>query len=273
MTEFEIYTLILCLVVFVLLVSIFSYMLAILIKQFIKHIKFGLEDESILKEFNSENTKKQNKLSKAVNIIVNGLICFFFGVIFLSSLYINCSQNVYVEDLPTYRVVLTSSMETKYKGNKYLFDNNINNQISAFDLIATYKIPKEKDLKLYDIVVYEFDEMLVIHRIVGIEEPNEVHPDCRYFLMQGDAVSSPDPFPVKYSQMKGIYRNKKVPFVGSFVLFMQSPAGWICMLLVVVAMIVTPILENTLLKKRKQRYALLVADGRAQNTEKADEVV
>ena len=76
-------------------------------------------------------------------------------------------------------------------------------------------LPKEEDLKLYDIVVYKQDDIYVVHRIVGIEEPNEKHPNERYFLLQGDAVDSPDRFPVKYSQMQGIYTDEKIPFVGS----------------------------------------------------------
>ena len=265
MTKFEIYSLILCLVVFILLVSVFSYLLFIIVKQSNKQVNAGLEDEEILNEFN--NPKKQGKFSKIANAAINILLCLFIGVVFVSSLYINCTQNVYFNNFPTYRVVLTSSMETKSNSNKYLFENNIDNQISAFDLIVTYKVPKEEDLKLYDIVVYEVDGVLIIHRIVGIEEANENHPNERHFLLQGDAVSSPDRFPVLYSQMKGIYRNEKIPFLGSFVLFMQSPAGWLCIFLVAVAMIVTPILENKLLKKRKERYLLLTSTGETATTD------
>ena len=186
MTKFEIYSLILCIIVFIILVSVFSFMLAIIIKQGLQHIKAGLEDQAILKEFNN-STKKKGKFSKVFDNIVNGLICLIFGLFFLSSIYINCTQNVYFDNAPTFRVVLTSSMETKNENNDYLFDNDINNQISSFDLIAPYKIPKEEDLKLYDIVVYEVDGIMVIHRIVGIEEPNAQHPNERYFLLQGDA--------------------------------------------------------------------------------------
>lgn len=253
MTKFEIYSLFLCLIVFIMLVGLFSYMLTIIIKNGLKHIKAGLEDEDILKEFNIDYTKKRSKFSKVFNI----LLCAIVGVIFLSSIYINCTQNIYFDNAPTFRVVLTSSMESKNEKNKYLFDNNLNNQISAFDLITTYKIPSEEDLKLYDIVVYEVDGILIVHRIVGIEEPNTYHPNEKYFLMQGDAVGSPDRFPVLYSQMKGIYKGEKIPFIGSFVLFVQSPAGWLCLLLIVGAMICTPILEKKLLNARKERFLLL----------------
>ncbi len=268
MTKFDIYSLILCVIVFVMLVSVFSYMLTILIKQTLKHVNAGLEDENLIKEFT--NAKKPNKFLKWVNGILNGLLCLIVGAIFVSTLYISCTQNTFFENVPTYRVVITSSMEEKHKDNKYLIENNLNNQISAFDLIITYKIPDEEDLKLYDIVVYEVDGILVVHRIVGIEEPNQYHPNERHFLLQGDAVGKPDRFPVKYSQMKGIYKNQKIPFIGSFILFMQSPAGWLCILLVVGSMILTPILEKKLLNARKNRYLLLTQQEEVVATE--DEV-
>lgn len=257
MSEFEIYTLILCLIVFVLLVGVFSYFVTIIVKQTLRQIRAGLEDEEIIKEFNTVSEKKQGKFAKILDGIVNGLLCVFFAAVFISSLYINCTQDVYMNNVPTYRVVLTSSMEKKNEKNKYLFDNQLDNQIAAFDLIATYKLPKEEDLKIYDIIIYEMDGILVVHRIVNIEEPNDSHPNERYFLVQGDAVGQPDRFPVLYSQMKGIYRNEKIPFVGSFVLFMQSPAGWLCMILVAFVLICTPILEKKLLEERKARYLLL----------------
>ncbi len=257
MTKFEIYSLILCLIVFVMLVGVFSYMLIVLIKQTLKHIRAGLEDERIIKEFN--NTKAPSKFSKVFGTTVNILLCVILGVIFISSLYINYTQNYYFDNVPTFRVVLTSSMETKNENNTYLVENRLNNQISAFDLIITYKIPKEEDLKLYDIVVYEVDDTLVVHRIVGIEEPNSSHPDEKYFLLQGDAVGKPDRFPVRYSQMKGIYKGEKIPFIGSFILFMQSPAGWLCILLVLGATILTPILDKKLYNERKNRYLYITS--------------
>ena len=63
-----------------------------------------------------------------------------------------------------------------------------------------------------------------------------------------------------YSQMQGIYRGNRVPFVGSFVLFMQSPAGWLCIILVLFAIIVTPMLERKLETEAKARLALIEAN-------------
>ena len=126
-----------------------------------------------------------------------------------------------------------------------------------FDLVICHHLPAEDELELYDIVVYKQDDRYIIHRIVGIEEPNEQHPNERYFLLQGDAVEYPDKFPVLYSQMQGIYEGSRIPFLGSFVLFLQSPAGWLCVLLVVFAMIATPIVEKKIREEINKRILYL----------------
>lgn len=123
-------------------------------------------------------------------------------------------------NFPPFKVVTSSSMASKFRNNTYLFENSLNDQVKRHDLLLTYAIPSEDELELYDIVIYEIDGKMVLHRIVGIEEPNEAHPGERYFLLQGDALERPDRFPVLYSQMRGIYRGERVPFVGSFILFM-----------------------------------------------------
>jgi signal peptidase I len=228
----------------------------------VRLIKVGAEDEKITKEYEKNKNKKASVFGKVVNYTLTYLMFVVFVVVFSGSIYINCTQNAYFENVPTYRVVKTSSMEKKNKKNEYLFDNNLNDQISAFDLILTYKVPKEEDLKLYDIVVYETDGMLIVHRIVGIEEPNESHPNERYFLLQGDAVHYPDTFPVRYSQMKSIYKGERIPNVGSFVFFMQSPAGIICLILIASSMVLMPIADGIISKKEYQRVVVLVNENK-----------
>ena len=143
-------------------------------------------------------------------------------------------------------------MAEKNKQNSYLIKNNLNNQLNMFDLIKVHKVPAESDLKLYDIVVYQYEDIYVIHRIVDIIEANEEIP-YRQFVTQGDAVASPDKDLVTYDQIKAIYLNERIQFVGSFVFFMRSPAGWLCLLLVLFAMISTPIVEKRIDKVVKAR--------------------
>ncbi len=258
MTQYEVYIFILCLIVFVLLTTLSIVSIALITKMYLRLVRGGLEDEKLIKEHKKFLHRSCSKFSKAIDIVIAVFLCAVLIVMFSGSIYINCTQDTYFDSIPTYRVVKTGSMAKRNEKNTYLKENGLDDQIQTFDLIATYKIPKEEELKLYDIVVYEYDEMLIVHRIVGIEEPDEKHPNERYFLLQGDAVDAPDRFPVLYSQMRGIYRGEKVPFVGSFVLFMQSPAGWLCMLLIVFAVFATPILEKKIAKEKGLRIEIIL---------------
>ncbi len=264
MSGFDVYVFILCLIVFLLLTAIFTFFTVYFIKVSLKLIRLGAEDEKIKIEYEktltvSKRTKALSFLDKVFSVVVCVLIIAVFGV----SACVNVESAKIVGDVPVVQVVQSSSMATRYEGNEYLFKNNVTDQIQTFDLVTIHKLPDEMDLKLYDIVVYEVDDMLVIHRIVGIEEPNAEHSE-RYFRLQGDAVHYPDKYPVKYSQMKGIYRGERIPFIGSFVMFMRSPAGYLCILLVLFVLIALPIAEKKILKAKMARLiaiGYLSADG------------
>ena len=204
-------------------------------------IRHGLLDSKIKLE--SLKRKNKNSFFTTVSKVFSFLLCLVLAIAFAFSIYLNLNEDKPANGIPSIKVVKSDSMATKNKKNTYLFENNLNDQFDTFDVVICHHLPKEEDLKLYDIVIYKQDDIYVIHRIVGIEEPNEKHPNERYFLLQGDAIESPDRFPVLYSQMQGIYTGDKIPYVGSVVLFLQSPAGWLCILLVLYAMIATPIID------------------------------
>jgi multisubunit Na+/H+ antiporter MnhG subunit len=119
-------------------------------------------------------------------------------------------------------------------------------------------MPDQFDLELYDVVVYE-NQLgdLVVHRIVGIEEPNGEHPNERYFSLRGDANPYSDEFPVTYKQMCGIYKGERIANIGSFFAFMRSPAGYLCILLIIIAVIATPILEKKLWEAKIERLKVI----------------
>lgn len=251
MTGFDIYVFILCFIVFTVFVVLFTYMIWMIMKMSLKLMEHGLADEEITKEY-----EKEQNTSPVVDWLCKGLsllLCMVFSVGFVFSMWMNATEDRAANGIPSIKVVKSDSMATKHEANSYLWENNLNDQIQMFDVVVCNHLPAEEDLKLYDIVVYEQNDIYVIHRIVGIEEPNEKHPNERYFLIKGDANKYADEFPVLYSQMKGIYEGFKIPFVGSLVLFMQSPAGWLVILLVVYAMVATPIVEKKMRKVRNRR--------------------
>ena len=117
-------------------------------------------------------------------------------------------------------------------------------------------LPKEEEIKLYDVVVYETQGQMVLHRIVEIKDADEEYNVKRY-IFKGDANKEADKTPVLYSQMRGIYRGNRIQYLGSFVIFINSPAGYLCIFLIVVTLIAYPLIERKLVKEIKRRLAIV----------------
>lgn len=259
MTALEKYSFILCMIVYVVLAVFFTVLIVYLLRLTVRLIRHGAEDEKILAEYEKQRRGKAKKKNSVIEKFFTVIVYLAMFCMFAFAVYTQYTANNVTTSVPTCRVVLSGSMSNKYEKNEYLFKNNLNDQFNQFDLIITRQLPKEEDLKLYDIVVYEKDGVLLVHRIIGIEEPNEKHPNERYFRLQGDNVHVPDKYPVKYSQMKAIYRGERVPYVGSFIAFLQSPAGYMCFILVFLSVIFVPLLDKKVAKEKAKRLAILLA--------------
>ena len=262
MTGYEIYIFVLCLVVFVALTAFFAALIACIAKMNIKLIRGGFADGEIKKQ--REKSAKKTAVFRTLEILLSAALFVAAITVFFFSLQVKINEKKPVER-NVIKVVKSASMAEKDGFNKYLTENNLNDQIQMFDLIVVSPLPKESDLKLYDIVVYEADGQMIVHRIVDIKEADETHPQRR-FVLQGDANRYSDKFPVLYSQMKGIYAGKKVPYLGSFVVFMNSPAGWLCVLLVVAVCIAYPFLEKKLKKEADLRFAAMQAQSQGEES-------
>lgn len=251
MSGYDLYILFLCIIVFTLLTGLFSVMLHYIIKITFKAIKHGLEDERITTEYRRKASS--NPIVETVcKITTTGLLGVLLAVFGFSVAIQLCGDKV-TGKTPVPKVVLSASMSFKHDDNTYLAENDLNDQFDTFDLIFTEKLPGEFELDLYDVVVYEYHGDLIIHRIIGIEEPNEEHPEVRHFLLRGDAVGYSDEFPVLYEQMKAIYYGRHIKYIGSFFAFMQSPAGYLCILLILFAVVATPIAEKKLWQAKIER--------------------
>ena len=262
MTGYEIYIFVLCLVVFVALTVFFAALIACIAKMNIKLIRGGFADGEIKKQ--REKSVKKTAVFRTLEILLSAALFVAAITVFFFSLQVKINEKKPVER-NVIKVVKSASMAEKDGFNKYLTENNLNDQIQMFDLIVVSPLPKESDLKLYDIVVYEADGQMIVHRIVDIKEADETHPQRR-FVLQGDANRYSDKFPVLYSQMKGIYGGKKVPYIGSFVVFMNSPAGWLCVLLVVAVCIAYPFIEKKLKKEADLRFAAMQAQSQGEES-------
>ncbi len=264
MTDFEIYVLILCGIVLALLTATFSWLISYIYRLQIKGIRGGLFDVEIAEEF--ERIERQKTRSKAahviVDIIVPSIICIALVIVFAFSLSVDINKNKKVGVVPHLKVVQSGSMAIKHQSNEYLVENNLDDQLQIFDVIVIDSLPKEEDLKIYDIVVYKdfTDGALVVHRIIEINIAEDDSGET-WYLFKGDANQYADRYPVRYSDMIGIYSGTRIPYVGSFVTFMNSPAGYLCVLLVIGVLAVMPIIDKKLDKAKAERFGTFELNG------------
>ena len=251
MTPFEIYLLVVSLISLVSLVTFFSFLIWYVYVLTVRLTYVGYWDQDLVKEYDFK--RKHSFFPRRMGRIISAVVCSILSVVVVFSIYLGITENKLTKSVSTLKVVQSDSMSTKHEDNKYLVENGLDDQFQMFDLITAEALPAEEDIKLYDVIIYERDGNLVIHRVVQILEPDENRPD-RLFYTRGDANKKNDDLPVRYSQMRGIYHGKKVPFVGSFVLFMQSPAGIICLMLAIFCMIIMPIVDNKIEDVRHHRY-------------------
>ena len=152
MTELDLYVLILCIIVYVALVSVFSALVVIIAKMSIRLIRIGAEDERLIKEHRDSQSKNGGCLSTIIDRTVSFVICALLVFCFLVSMTASLSEGgVCCASLPSIRVVKSASMATREEENEYLFENNLTDQIQTFDLILTHSMPPENELELYDI--------------------------------------------------------------------------------------------------------------------------
>ncbi len=255
MTIQEQYTLIICFIVLVMFTLTFIYLIRSNFKMQVTLMQLGQMDDQIIKTYG----RKKSRVSDVLNRLVSWLLVLAVTALFGFSLYVGYKHNQGNNGYATMQVVRSASMQTVYKGNTYLTENGGEDRLLMFDLILVRPLPAEEDLQLYDIVVYERDDMQVIHRIVDIEEANAFHAET-YYRLQGDANRWPDEYPVYYSQMKAIYRGERFPLLGSFVLFMQSPAGWMCVLIIIATFIATSYVERKLKTEAQKRLQIMNKD-------------
>ncbi len=255
MTGFELYSFVVCLVVFLLFGGVFAFWMHYYLKAEERMIEAGLNDAVLKIEF--EKVRRRSRFSIVFERIVSVILCVAACLVLLGAIAMNIIAEVRPGGAFSLKVVQSQSMATAHVQNKYLESHDLTDRFELFDVIVLHALPKEEELKLYDVVMYEIEGTYVIHRIVGIEAPNEKHPDKYLFAFQGDAVPYTDAKLVEYRQMRGIYRGESFPHIGSFIMFMQSPPGWLCAALIVFVVFLAPRLERRMWdRKMKQLYKI-----------------
>ena len=117
MEGYELYVLLLCLIVYAALVALFSVLITFIVRQTLKLVRLGAEDEKIKTQYLKERQKKTAGIWGIIDRIVPIITCVVLFVFFVFSLTVNVKGCDATGNTPVFRVVSSSSMASKYEGN------------------------------------------------------------------------------------------------------------------------------------------------------------
>lgn len=149
-----------------------------------------------------------SKFKKSIGTLSRAVLLFIISLFLGIALYLWNAETLVGNAMPMpfgfgISAVLSGSMEPEY---------------SVDDLVI---VKKSDDYKIGDVVVYQSENSLIMHRIISIDG-NEI-------ITKGDANNIEDsPIKREYVKGKGIARIRKA---GAVVMFLKTPAGFLIMLM------------------------------------------
>ena len=187
---------------------------------------------------NGETQQACKAGSNRVLTAVGVALCVIFGFLLVCNLTIIIKGALFPEKPPsvlglTPMVVLSGSMSGEAVDH-----------IEVGDLVFVGRAAPE-ELEVGDVIAYMNGGATVTHRITAIDTNTD---GDLLFTTKGDANNAEDTTPVTEEQLVGIYR-WRIPKVGDFALFLQTPLG---MLLFVGVPVLAFLIYDII---RRQRYA------------------
>lgn len=227
-------------------------------KSLIKETREGKNDIELIDEAvydNLAHIKNRRKIIKTIKSIGFYGLMIIIIPFFVIALVTKFSNNITVFDKGII-VVATGSMSEIHDDNQYLIDEGKTDQFDAYEIIVLEKVESNDELNTYDVISY-IDKKTgknIIHRIVGkITKPDGTIE----YVTRGDANNSDDSYRPTLEDIVGKYTGTHIPFVGSFVLFMQSSIGMITVFSLLYCLIMMEYFSKKIDKAQNDRLAIL----------------
>ena len=218
-------------------------------------IKEGKSDLDLIDDtvYNNMNGKKKHR--KVLRVVKQALFYLTIAILvsfLVFSLYGKFTTGIAMVGGRGVIVVASGSMSIKNPANPYLAGHN--NQLNTYDMIVLEKVESENDLALYDVISYRNDEGInVIHRIVNIENT----PDGIRFVTRGDSNNADDKYKPYFKDVMGRYTDTRVPYVGVFIMFLQSYAGILTVLGVIYCLVMIEFVSGKIYDAQERRIEIL----------------
>lgn len=209
-----------------------------------------LIDETILT--NIKNSKPLRRVFKKVKQVIFWVLLAILVPFLLISVYSKVANGVAMINGHGMIAVASGSMSEKNSANPYLA--NIDNQFNTYDMIMIDKVEKTSDLALYDVIAYVNDEGVnIIHRIVGYQQTSS----GLRFITRGDSNNVDDEYKPSMDDVLGEYNGTRIPYVGVFLMFLQSYSGIVTVAAIIYCLIMIESVGNKIYDAREDRLLFL----------------
>lgn len=156
---------------------------------------------------------QKTSISSKITTFICSILCVIFGLMLICNVSIIIKGWLTPEKPPavlgiTPMIVLSGSMSGTQEGH-----------IEVGDLIFIDKATPE-EVEVGDVISFMEGKTVVTHRVISIVE-RDGHVS---FKTKGDANNTEDDGVVRGEELVGIYKTR-IPKVGDFALFLQTPAG------------------------------------------------
>lgn len=187
----------------------------------IKEIATGKTDIDLIDEYIYNSQKKIERrreiMGKVKSIAFYTLLAFLVPV-FIFAMISKFNNSVVMFGGKSLMVVASGSMSQRNEANTYLDSEGLYNQFDTYDIIVLKKVKSDREINKYDVIAFVNDEGTnVIHRIKGFKGNK--------YVTRGDSNNADDKYNPSFEDVIGVYTGQKIPLVGIFVLFFQSPSG------------------------------------------------
>ncbi len=201
---------------------------------------------------NIKNSKLYKRILKRIKQVFIWILVVLLILFLLFSVYSKIVNGVAMVNGRGFIAVASGSMSMKHEENPYLA--NIDNQFNTYDIIVLEKVESEDELKLYDVIAYVNDEgENIIHRIVGFQQTAS---GVRY-ITRGDSNNADDIYRPSIDNVLGKYTGARTPYVGAFLMFLQSYSGIVTVAAVIYCLIMIDSVNQKIFDAREDRILFL----------------
>lgn len=238
--------------------AIFTILYSNYTNSLVKEYAAGKKDIELIDESIYDNLAHVKHKRKVIKTIKS--IGFYGLMIIIAPFFIMAVISKFNNDVTMFAnkgiiVVATGSMSEIHENNQYLIDKGLDDQFDAYEIIVLEKVTSDSQLEVYDIISYiNGDGVNIIHRIVA----KTINADGTItYTTRGDANGSDDSYKPTLDDVVGKYTGSHVPYIGSFVLFMQSSIGMITIISLFYCLIMMEAFSSKIEKAQNSRLKIL----------------